>query len=186
MPKLLHHYQKGFSLLEIMIVIIIIGIGAASVRLAITSDDPLEKVVESVSAFDYWFTNQQQKSLMNSSEVGLFFTTTGFHVLQWRDGIESDFENEIVWESVNEISYAEKTPDLIVELILDNESQNWVELEDELAEDINDISPHVILFPSEEYEPSFSLAFYRDSYLDEQVLLVGDGFNSVEWQREQR
>lgn len=179
-------HQFGFSLLEIMIVIIIIGVGAASVRLAITSADPLDDLVESADAFEYWFTNLQQKSLMNSSEIGLHFTKNGFHVLQWRDGIEADYENEIVWESIEEITYASDVPDLIAELVLDNESKNWIELEDELPEEINDIAPHVILFPSEEYEPTFTLSYYRDSYLDEQVSIIGDGYNPVEWQRAQR
>jgi prepilin-type N-terminal cleavage/methylation domain-containing protein len=180
------HRQTGFTLLEIMIVLIIIGVGFATVRLAVTQSDPLEKEVKTIDAFSFWFTNQQQTALLNNTELGLFFTKTGIVALNWREGIEEDNEEEIVWEESSNFEFSSKGTDLIVELILDNESEQWVDLETEPPEESYELSPHIILFPSEEYEPSFTLTFYRDSYLDEQVVAKGDGYNSLEIKRDAR
>lgn len=186
MKRISRKRQIGFSLIEIMIVILIIGIGAATVRLAVTQSDPLEDVEKSMNAFGFWFINQQQTSLLTNTEIGLFFTKSGISVLSWRNGIEEDNEEAIVWEESSNFEYSSKINDLMVELILDNESQQWVELDTEIPEDSYDLIPHVILFPSEEYEPSFTLSFYRDSFLDEQLVAKGDGFNVLELNREAR
>jgi prepilin-type N-terminal cleavage/methylation domain-containing protein len=178
--------QNGFSLIEIMIVLVIIGVGFATVRLAVTQSDPLEDVEKSMNAFSFWFINQQQTSLLTNTEIGLFFTESGISALSWREGVEEDNEEAIVWEETSNFEYSTKVNDLIAELILDNESQQWINLESEIPEDSYDLIPHIILFPSEEYEPSFTLSFYRDSYLDQQLIGKGDGYNALELTRETR
>jgi general secretion pathway protein H len=177
-------HQKGFSLLEIMIVILIIGVGAASIRLATINDDPMEDVLKTANAFSFWFGNQQDQVLLSNTENGLYFTETGVVLLSWREGIEEDNEDEIVWEVQSEVEYSTSVDDLDVQLTLDLESQQWIDLEPTIPENPADLAAHIILFPSEEYQPSFLLTFSRDSYTDQSIQLLGDGFNPVKVTRE--
>ena len=66
--------QLGFSLLEIMIVIIIIGVGASTVRLMAGRSDPLAEVQKTAGSFRFWFSNQLDRALLENTEVGLYFT----------------------------------------------------------------------------------------------------------------
>ncbi len=184
MPTLSAMRQKGFSLLEIMIVIVIIGVGAATIRLAIVKQDPLDEVVKTANAFSFWFGNQLDESLLTNSEVGLYFTESGVALLTWREGDVDNGEEEIVWEVVSEVDYATGFDELKVELLLDIESQQWIQLEQVLPEDTAEIAAHILLFPSEDYQPSFILIFSHRDYADESVHVMGDGFNRLVVTRE--
>ena len=176
--------QQGFTLLEIMIVVIIIGIGASTVRFLIVQKDPLEEVQTTAGAFNFWFSNQIDRALLENTELGLFFTEKSVSLLTWRTGDEDAGEADVVWEVETEVPYSEGFEELKVELLLDLLSQQWVILESELPEEAFELQPHVIVFPSEEYQPSFSLSFRHENYHDESFRILGDGFNRLELSRE--
>lgn len=176
--------ERGFSLLEIMVVVLIIGIGAAAVRLSLSSPDPYEKPERAALQFRYWFTQQQDKALLSHSEVGLFFMTTSIAVLTWRQGDEFSGEASVIWELNNTYDYTEDWQRVTLELVLDIESKDWVPLPRNLPTEPYDRIPHVILYPSEEYAPSFAITLINKDNTDAKVTILGDGFNRLEVSRE--
>lgn len=180
--------QSGFSLLEIMIVILIMGIGAGAIRLAVASNDPLDETVEVAEAFDYWFDRVLDQALLSQSDIGLYFLKDGLIQLSWRAGQESGNEPDIVWEEQERIEYTNgsKRDLLRVELTLGIESPLWIDLEANEPDIEPSLTPHVIIFASEEYTPSFKLEMHNEQYADEYMTLVGDGFNRLALSRETR
>lgn len=186
MKRSQRQHQAGFSLLEIMIVILIIAVGASLIRFAVVQNDPLEDVEKTGHTFAFWFGTQLDEALLTNTEVGLYFSETSVTLLTWREGDETTGENEFVWEPTNEISFAEGFEELKAELILDVEAEQWVTLESALPEEPQDLIAHVIVFPSEEYEPSFKLALHHEDITETQISILGDGFNRPEVFREER
>lgn len=178
--------QAGFSLLEMMIVVLIIGIGAASVRLATVNRDPLDSLDTSARAFAFWFTRQSDQALLSGTEKAVLFTEQNATLYEWRDGVPDDGEPEIVWEAVDEFSFSDDD-DHSIELMLDNQARQWVALEQSPPEDdITTDLMHLIILPSEEYQPSFTLAFTHDDIRNKQITIVGDGYNSLQVSRDER
>lgn len=175
--------QRGFTLLELMIVVLIIGVGAATVRVAVTSSDPLEQAQETAETFNYWFSQQQDYVLMSHTDIGLYFMETSIATLNWREGNRDAGEAEIVWEVIEEVNYSNNADDLTFELLLDVESNEWVAFEPNIS-DHETIEPHVILFASEEYEPSFLFKIGNIDFVDEYIQIKADGFNRLEVSRE--
>lgn len=180
---------QGFSLLEMMIVILIIGIGAATIRVAIGQPDPLEPLEKNAYEFSGWLNSYTDQALFSNQEKGVMFTKTEVALLDWREGDELEGEEEIVWEKVDTFKFPTGS-NVVVELILDIESEQWVNLETRLPEDdvLNQdpLEPQVIIFPSEEYQPSFHLVFRNYDNADEQINMVADGFNRLKVTRDEQ
>lgn len=185
MPSRKATAQSGFSLLEVMIVVLIIGIAAATVRLTMFRDDPLEAIEKSAHAFAFWFSRQVDQTLLSGNEKGLYFTEQSVAVLEWREGIPEEGEPEVVWEVQDEVAYSDDDA-LDVELMLDNEARQWVALSTEMPEDFTMTPLHLILLPSEEYQPSFTLQFTHTDNRTEQISITGDGYNRLKVSRNER
>ena len=180
----LQRRAAGFSLIELMVVLLIIGIGAAAIRLGVVRNDPLDDLQRTGDTLVHWFTRAQDQSLITLRETGLYFMTGSVATLSWRAGDPDAGEADVVWTVVNESAYVNDNDDLIVELMLDLESQRWVALSGALPEDPALIQPQVILLPSEEYTPSFVMTLRLDAFSDQLIRIVGDGFNRLELSRE--
>ena len=178
--------ERGFSLLELMIVVIVIGVAASMVTLSVGHKDPLAEAMKHAEGFKFWFNHQQQQSLLNHTEIGLYFTRDNVYALSWHYGDPDKGEPEYVWEQSDQFELAGNGSDVSAELILDLESQQWQELAKALPTDIQELQPQAFLLPSEEYFPSFSLTLTQNEYNDEQVTLTADGINPVELKREAR
>lgn len=174
MRKPLQH--RGFSLLEIMIVLVIIGVGAGTLRLLITPDDPFTNLERAAGAFAFWFGHELDQALLNNREVGLYFSAQGVTLMHWREGDPALGETDIVWEAEPETLYADLPQDTRVELVLDTEANQWVALTAAQPEPPETFLPHLLVFPSEEYQPSFELVFSSDATAAA-VSIVADGYN---------
>lgn len=178
--------SKGFTLIEVLVVILIIGVVMSMISLASTSKDPLEDTLKKSYAFQYWFGKVIDNALLSGEDVGLYFTKSSVITLSWREGDLEEAEPEVVWsahENLGEFKFPEA---LKLELFLDIELSEWIELENTPPSEDEFITPHVVVTPSEEYFPSFLINFYDQDYIDEQVIVYADGFNRARVTREQK
>lgn len=167
---------RGFSLLELLVVVIIIGVAAGAVRLAVTEPQPLRKMRASAERLAYRIGQVRDRVLLENRERGLLITGEGVYPLHWREGDENAGEPAIVWQVGEGESPLWQPPEQTrLRLSLDG---SWIEVADEPPEDALDWQPQIILLPSEDYTPAFELVLER---LDGgAVRLLGDGFNQPE------
>ena len=173
--------ERGFSLIELLVVIVIIGVAAAGVRLAVTREAPLADIRQSAAQLAYTVGQAQDRVLLSNTERGLVFLSGGAKFLQWRKGDPMEGEPPVVWSESDVAPVEWKAEESArLSLLLDG---RFVELQDELPEDPLSIRPHIILLPSEDYTPAFELVMEHEDFFDAEIRVTGDGFNRLEVKR---
>lgn len=175
--------NQGFSLLELMVVIVIIGIAAGAVRLAVTSNDPVQELEQAAGQYAYRIERIQDQVLLSNRERGLIFVQDGVYQLEWREGDEMLSEPEIVWSLYEEEKAWGVSEDIQLNLTLENQ---WIELNQALPTEEFALEPHVILLPSEDYTPAYSLVLSLTDSVNDEIRIRADGFNSPEVIRDER
>lgn len=170
--------NQGFTLIELMVVLVIIGVAASAVRLAVVQEDPLEEIQRSAEQFAYTVGQAQDRVLLSNKARGIFFLSDGVKFLEWREGKSQEGEDREVWsKSEAKPVEWEALEDVRLTVQIDGYS---VDLPNELPDDPLTLKPHVFLLPSEDYTPAFELIMeHRDSFNGE-VHVTGDGFNRLE------
>ncbi|MBU2863289.1 prepilin-type N-terminal cleavage/methylation domain-containing protein [Reinekea forsetii] len=188
MTKLPRQTINGFTLIEVLVVILIMGVVMSMISLASQTKDPLEDTVKKAYGFQHWFSKSIDQSLLSGKDIGLYFTESNVQAMKWREGDPMEAEPDIVWEAHGQLSAFTIPEDLGIELFLDIDLSDWVELESDLQEEPEGkfLTPHVVVTPSEEYFPSYYIHFYDDGYSDEQMKIIADGFNRARVNREAR
>jgi len=166
--------DHGFTLVELMVVILIIGIALGAVSLAITSRDPIQELQQSADQFAYQMERIQDQVLLNKRERGLMFVQDGVYLLEWREGDIDTGEPEIVWSLIGEGRSWGISNSVQLDLTLENQ---WIELNLELPDEESALEPHVILLPSEDHTPAFDLVLRLTDSMNDEVRIRGDGFN---------
>ncbi|WP_028669925.1 prepilin-type N-terminal cleavage/methylation domain-containing protein [Saccharospirillum impatiens] len=175
--------HQGFSLLELMVVIVIIGIAAGAVRLAVTGNDPVQELEEAAGQYAYRMERIQDQVLLSNRERGLMFVGDGVYQLEWREGDEMLSEPDIVWSLFDEQKAWGVSEAIQLGLTLDNQ---WVELNQSLPTEPFALEPHVILLPSEDYTPAYNLVLSLTDSINDEVRVEADGFNSPKVLRDER
>ncbi|MFQ3230678.1 type II secretion system protein [Reinekea sp.] len=178
--------SKGFTLIEVLVVILIMGVVLSMISLATTTKDPLEETLKKSYAFQYWFDKVIDNALLSGEDVGLYFTETSVLTLSWREGDLEEAEPDIVWNAHESLGTFTFPDSLNLELFLDIELSDWVDLEVTPPDEDEFLVPHIVVTPSEEYFPTFLINFYDQNYSDEQVIVLADGFNRARVTREQK
>ncbi len=173
--------ERGFSLIELLVVLLIVGIAAGSVRMAVTKEAPLADIRQSAEQLAYQVGQAQDRVLLSNTERGIIFMSAGVKFLQWREGDPMQGEPDIVWYE-SEAEPVEWQADEEARLSLQVDGY-WVELPDELPDDPLMLEPHVILMPSEDYSPAFQLVMEHEDFFDAKIQVTGDGFNRLEVER---
>ena len=174
---------RGFSLLELMVVIVIIGIAAGAVRLAVTDNDPVQELEQAASQYAYRMERIQDQVLLSNRERGLIFVQDGVYQLEWREGDEMLSEPEIVWSLYEDQKVWGVSEAIQLGLTLENQ---WIELNQALPTEPFALEPHVILLPSEDYTPAYDLSLSLTSSINDEVRVRADGFNRPEVLRDER
>ncbi|WP_127555361.1 type II secretion system protein [Saccharospirillum alexandrii] len=174
---------RGFSLLELMVVIVIIGIAAGAVRLAVTGSDPVQELEQAAGQYAYRMERIQDQVLLSNRERGLIFVQDGVYQLEWREGDEMLSEPEVVWSLYEDERVWGVSEDIQLGLTLENQ---WIELNQALPTEQFALEPHVILLPSEDYTPAYDLTLSLTSSINDEVRVRADGFNRPEVLRDER
>lgn len=171
-------FQTGFSLMELLVVLIIIGVAAGAVRLAMTDEAPMAEVERDAERLAYRFGQIQDRVLLSNRERGVFVLRDELVFLDWREGNPTEGEPDILWSETDSIPsrwQASEQTELALQL-----DDRWLELLAELPDEQQDWQPHLIILPSEDYHPAFRLSLRHRELLRGEVWIEGDGFNRLQ------
>jgi len=82
-PPFTRHYTKGFTLIEILVVIVIISISVGLVVVNISTGGPEEKAEQEIIRLQQLLRFAHQQSVIRSQEYGVRFYTTGYRFMQY-------------------------------------------------------------------------------------------------------
>jgi general secretion pathway protein H len=166
-PPMPHAAQRGFSLLELLVVVAIIGILVGAVVLSIGVVGPDREIEHETQRLRSMVDLLHEEALMQSRDYGLMFTRTGYRIylydykqLAWTEPQGDRLLREYVLPKPLELVLA--IDDRELQLVPDFESQ-----------EIENPEPQVMILSSGELTP-FELDLYRDRAADAHFTLTGE------------
>ena len=158
--------QNGFTLLELLVVIVIVSILFTYTTLAIRSNSPEDLIKEEAFRLEHLIRLAMEETILRGEEYGLEVYVDGYRFLRLYDGQwqplstdkilhEREFENEIELEMHIEESK------IFIDSVLDPLSDKEADL-DEIPEDEKKakVKPQIYLLSSGEIDPEFDIRFY--------------------------
>lgn len=109
--------QRGFTLLEVLVVVLIIGIVISLATLAIR-DDPVQRARTEVERLGALLTLASQEAVLQSREVAVEFEPKGYHFLFLKDGN---------WEAPNDNLFRARQlpPDMELHITIEGQDINF-------------------------------------------------------------
>ncbi|MCW8924295.1 MAG: type II secretion system minor pseudopilin GspH [Gammaproteobacteria bacterium] len=149
---------NGFTLLELMIVIVIIAILFSFATLTIRSSSPEDSIREEAQRLQRLIQLALEEAVMKNTEYGLEFKQNSYQFLtytgdQWQAIADDKLLRERELPENMEIDLAIEQTDIIIGDTTDNDD------EDSDDEDEEKPRPQVFLLSSEEITPEFSARF---------------------------
>lgn len=173
--------QRGFTLLEIIIVVTIIGIVVGGVSVFITNDDPVRLAKKDIEKFLTFADHASDTAVIGGETVGLILEPPA-----WREGFEDPGwayrwqKNTIQgWVDIEDIPIVEVSQNLELIVLLNDQEWEWDKSQ------IPEIRvPIAAFYPSGEVSP-FEIQFVEvNGAIDVQHVLV-DLWGSVVWKEKQ-
>jgi general secretion pathway protein H len=175
--KPLYSFQRGFTLLELLVVVVIVAILFTYTTLAIRSNSPEEIIKEEAQRLERLIQLALEESILRGEEYGIEVFIDGYRFLRFSDNqwlpLTQDKilrERELPLDMELEMSLEET--DIVIGLISEPMSNNEVDLEQSEEQDDSkeaEIKPHIYLLSSGEITPEFEIRLYilgvEDSYL---------------------
>src|SRR5512143_881791 len=78
--------QAGFTLLEIMVAVVLIGIIASFAVLSLPGKSPTERLAEESRRLIAVLEMAQQDALLRGDQKGVYFTETGYELMTYQGG----------------------------------------------------------------------------------------------------
>lgn len=161
--------QNGFTLLELLVVVVIVAILFTYTTLAIRSNSPEDLIKEEAHRLERLTQLALEEAVLRGEEYGIEFYLDGYRFLrfseaQWQALTQDRIlhQRELPLEMKLEM-HVEET-----EIVIDTEtepmSENEVELDQaEVKQDSkkkSELKPHIYLLSSGEITPEFDIRFY--------------------------
>lgn len=148
---------SGFTLLELLIVIVIISVLFSFMTLSIRSSSPEELIKQEARRFNQLIQLALDEAVLRNTEYGLKFDTNGYQFLEL---------NENTWQTMDadKLLRTRKLPlemeiELTVEQIDVVIAEADTSTEEDAEENEDKLQPQAFLMSSEEITPEFSVRF---------------------------
>ncbi len=161
------HKQRGFTLLELLVVVVIVSILFTYTTLAIRSDSPEDIIKKEAFRLERLVQLALEESILRGEEYGIEIYFDGYRFLrqsedQWQPLSDDKIlhERELPLEMEMELSLEE------TEIVIDSSSNNTSAQDFDLNNDDEDkdkkkkIKPQIFLLSSGEITPEFEVRFY--------------------------
>jgi len=157
--KINSHRNAGFSLLELLVVIFIIGISVRFVTLAF-GDNQAERITEKSQQLAALIELAKEQAIFNSTEMGVSFKKNSYSFYSLNTVATEDKKEETIWQQVEGDRFlAERSlPDgLQYELYLEGTKVNF-----DVSESKEGAAPHIYILSDGSISP-FELRLSDDS-----------------------
>lgn len=161
--------QNGFTLIELIVVIVIVAILFTYTTLAIRGNSPADAIKEEARRLERLIELALEESILRGDEYGIEIFIDGYRFLslideQWQPITQDAILRERELPGDMEIeTHLEDSP-LVVDLSTDPLSDDQVDLDEsgetEEATTAEKIYPHIYLLTSGEIAPDFDVRFY--------------------------
>lgn len=158
--------QRGFTLFELLIVVVIIAILFTYTTLAIRSDSPQELIKEEAHRMERLIQLALEESILRGEEYAMEIDQGGYRFLrftedQWRPLNEDKILRERELPHDIELEMRLEDTEIVINPASDLMSENIIELDDDAEEnEKTKISPQIYLLSSGEITPEFDIRFY--------------------------
>ena len=174
---------KGFTLLEVMVVIALIGIIVTMVQFSFSAGKPEDKLQEQSFRFKAIFESAQEYGLLNNLELGLLVTKNSYQFLAY-DGVKWSLPAEQNWLSEQvmpeEVALTLNLDDLPIEEPALFNAEAFIEDEEDFSlESEKDkekkLIPQVYILSGGDLTP-FSLTFHFSDTIEQLEESTGLGY----------
>lgn len=183
--KMLKLRHAGFTLMEVMLVILLMGLTAAAVTMSIGNSGPQQALDRTALQFIAATEMVLDETVLSGQFIGIVIEKTSYQFVFYKDG---------KWEPLDKdrlLSEKQMEPGVVMNLVLDGlplvqddeEDDSWFEeplIEPSADDKKKHPEPQVMLFPSGEMS-AFELTFITKTDKGQQVeaLVVGDALGRL-------
>lgn len=183
--KMLKLRHAGFTLMEVMLVILLMGLTAAAVTMSIGNSGPQQALDRTARQFIAATEMVLDETVLSGQFIGIVIEKTSYQFVFYKDG---------KWEPLDKdrlLSEKQMDPGVVMNLVLDGlplvqddeEDDSWFEeplIEPSADDKKKHPEPQVMLFPSGEMS-AFELTFITKTDKGQQVeaLVVGDALGRL-------
>lgn len=182
--KMLMQRHAGFTLMEVMLVILLMGLTAAGVTMSIGNSGPQQALEKTAQQFIAATELVLDETVLSGQFIGIVVEKTSYQFVFYKDGKWNPLEKDRI------LSEKQMEPGVVINLVLDGlplvqedeKDESWFEeplIEPSSEDKKKHPEPQILLFPSGEMS-AFELSFITKTDkgpLD--VLVVGDALGRL-------
>lgn len=155
--------QQGFTLIEVLLVIVVIGLMVAAIQVNFTSNKPEAQLEQETTRFASVFNLAAEYGLLNNIELGLYidentYQFVGYDGIRWSPLPESEFlaphqlpENIIVTLLFDDLALEQ--PSLVSAELFTPDDDHLEEMKEGLSDDEKPIIPQVYILSGGDITP---------------------------------